>query len=696
MRFAGMMPQQSRQNTVAGFFGGLNTQEPPEEISDSQLLSCENFYFDNGELMRRPGFTTLTRNVKIEQSQNSAEIARYSTLNGQYNILKTEKSTYVFRNDGTLMHEWQHPYSQICTAGFFTEQDKDTVLFFGEYSNPSETKITKINLSAIPITHLDGVDAYVPTTFINARPTDTLFDLATGGVPYEGYNMLSAQFKSLWTSDGQGKYYSFPMQIVPPASLTYTDETGTTVVWTIISGSTTSAYNNVKISGVTRSLRLAYNGFNNCLWLEERVGDDDVPVELPESGYSDNVLVSATRSEWSSDTAKEIFNMGFSTWFGGTASGVGDGTRLFVSGNANQPNMVRYSDVNNPLYFPDNNFIFVGQKSQPVTAFGKQNEYLVIFKTHEIYACEYAWSAVSGEDVAAGIVPDVTSDAYFPIRQINGGIGCDCPNTVKLCGNHLVWANKDDKRIYTLSNFSNYTEKNVRDISWVIAPTIKNAITSSASAVVWGDFYILMANTQDIFLFDYTQNGFTYYASYYDDKRASTRIPWYRWKFDIPLDYSTEYYATNTYLMGENGYFMMMALYRVASSTNFYIPYIFMWGEDIKIQYETGGLMDAVEKEITTRIDTKAFNFDLPHMEKTIEGAYLRVSGYGEMSFSWNTDKDEKNNQYVKNISTALPIVIQIPYRVSRVRIVSLCIKTKGNIRIGGIVWKFRALGEVK
>lgn len=711
MRFAQINPQQSRQKAIDALSGGLNTKEPVEVIGDNQLVSCENMYFEAGELKVRPGFYADPWSVTWRQNNSDvpSAVSRFSTSNGKYNIVCNPSETFVWRNDGVLIFSQGHNNSRTCNAGFFAEKDKDTVLFYAQYTDGHR------NIVQIKPEEADPAERYkelttaqhIPTTFINAKPSPSLFNFAVGGVPYEGYNLLTSAFKSLWTTDGDGLYYAFPFLVKRPFSLTFTDEDGVTRTWTISEPNTSSIDKPIKLNGVNVTVRLSYNGSNNCVWMEKNDGNGNYThLALPEQGYADNVEVTANRNSWGQADADQVYGCNFATWFGGTASGVGGGTRLFISGNAENPNLVRYSDVNNPFYFPENNFFYVGSESQPVTAFGKQNEYLIIFKPHEMYACEYAWSAVSGEDVAAGIVPDVTADAYFPIRQVHGGIGCDCPGTVQLCGNHLVWANYDDKRLYTLSSFSNYSDRNVRDISWVIEPNIKTSLTKSATAVIWGDLYVLLCShnnisgeftnqdPQEIYLFDFTQNGFTYYASYYDEKRASTRIPWYRWTFNLPFEYGSNYVVNRASLMGKNGYLTLSAVYHIAS-TDFYVQYRLSVGaSDSKVAYS--GTATTAPVDIDASVVTKFFNFDMPQYLKTVEGAFLKATGHGELAVSWYTGRDEKRQQYRKKLNTDTPTEVRIPYRVGRVRMAALGIKASGDIRIGELIWNFRRLGEVK
>lgn len=60
-----------------------------------------------------------------------------------------------------------------------------------------------------------------------------------------------------------------------------------------------------------------------------------------------------------------------------------------MSGNPESPNLIYWSEADNPLYFPESNSALVGDAGSAVTAFGQQNDSLVIFKENEIYYAEY-------------------------------------------------------------------------------------------------------------------------------------------------------------------------------------------------------------------------------------------------------------------------------------------------------------------
>lgn len=89
-------------------------------------------------------------------------------------------------------------------------------------------------------------------------------------------------------------------------------------------------------------------------------------------------------------------------WFGGDAAGISGGSRVFLGANTDEKekSLVIWSGLNNPLYFPENCYAYVGNNSQSVTAFGRQSDMLVIFKERETYLTQYVRnSSITASDL---------------------------------------------------------------------------------------------------------------------------------------------------------------------------------------------------------------------------------------------------------------------------------------------------------
>jgi len=364
-----------------------------------------------------------------------------------------------------------------------------------------------------------------------------------------------------------------------------------------------------------------------------------------------------------------VYDMSCSAWFGGDNSGYGGGTRLFLSGNANEPNLVRYSDVDNPLYFPENNFMYVGDRSQAVTAFAKQNGMLVIFKERELYGCEYAYTAVSDESIAAGKTVDITAAAYFPLTQLHPAVGCDLPRTVRLCGNRLVWTCRDGY-VYMLSALNGWSEKAVRRISYAVEPTLKRMLTGDAWAVLYHGNYLLFCG-REVLLFDYTSNGFAGFSAHADDKKAGTNVPWYRW--ELPS-----------------------AVMQAAGRDDAAVVFL----ADGEIAHFGDGTCDGNGQPIHSRVVTKPFSLGTATRRKSVYGLWLQLA---------NTGDAVQVGVYGDGVGSTVPQIVStvcgeeggfspyaVPCRRPRVLTLGVVLTATAPLALSGLRMEFCTLGAVR
>lgn len=421
---------------------------------------------------------------------------------------------------------------------------------------------------------------YAPTVLVNGKgntysylPANEFTEYASQST-WESFNLMTPKFKAYFTTDG-GYYtnssgektwkgsrsFTIPWTVARVKKsdndyvlahdfkITYTDNAGNENVITIPAG-----YNNSEVvtnfsadgyeenEGFTTTVRIAIKLYSQkatvffyhgpLYSVEGTVTDKFV---LPR-GMANNLLFEGYTKEKGGVSA--IGDMSGCEWFGGSGEGLSGGTRLFLYGGEYEPNHLMWSDVDNPLYFPENNDVYVGDQSDKITKIAKQSSMLAIFKKYSVHCATYVDNSTSytTEDVLNGLVSDVASvSAIFPLTQISGEIGCDLPSTVQLCDNHLVWCNSDG-RIYTLKTADQYSENNVYELSYPVFPLIKKKIKELAEAKAKNNlFYSLSFNKElinrncfaadfngmywlaigdTIFVMKYADSGFKYAYSY--------------------------------------------------------------------------------------------------------------------------------------------------------------------------------------
>lgn len=207
-------------------------------------------------------------------------------------------------------------------------------------------------------------------------------------------------------------------------------------------------------------------------------------------------------------------------WFGGSLSGLGNGSCLLAAGNPGEPNTFRWSAANDLTYWPENNFNSCGDASDPFTAMAKAPGGLILFKANSTYGVAYNASQ-----------PTSTTVPYepFPQRLLHPSIGCDCPDTVELIGNGLTWLHSDG-HIYRLVSYSNADEGNIVPLSRNIEPLLAQygaAQLRAATACDTGGYYLLFTGG-DAWAWDY---GDAPYAARETQNDAQFALAWFRWQF---------------------------------------------------------------------------------------------------------------------------------------------------------------------
>lgn len=273
-----------------------------------------------------------------------------------------------------------------------------------------------IDPTATPPT-MTSYDYYVPTVLINASPDGTYAD------PMDAYNVLTPHAKTLYHGDGSSTVYKL-----------YGDITVTSID-SVVVGST--EYEQIA-PGLTP-------GHNQYSW---DIANNQVKLNPAPAVGTNNVTIRVSLGTVFSTERTEIFAS--KVW---AAYGSGHGSRLFV-GNGNK---IWYSEVLNPFYFTDNNYIYLDDSPGGITGMGIQYDRLIVFKENMTYALE---SFVQTETV---VVEDVGLEA-FRIYTVNAEIGCDAPKSIQLIDNLLTWFHSK-RGVCTLISAAIKDERNIRVIS---------------------------------------------------------------------------------------------------------------------------------------------------------------------------------------------------------------------------------------
>ena len=240
--------------------------------------------------------------------------------------------------------------------------------------------------------HYDGVgakkveeEAYVPTTSILRG--------STGAKTNEAVNLLSPWRKNTFVTDGSNKSFTVDTGKIDKGSIVtaeYTDKNGKKV--TIKSGD--------KVSGTTR----------DALTFDPETGKVTLDTAPPAPAAAGVATLTITFQKTTEGAADKIRKCRVFTTFG-----VNTGSRVFLAGNPDKPATEYYSGLNDPTYFPDNNFVNVGTSSFSIVNYLKYDGELLVIKEDNRQE-NTVWHHTAEIDA-------VTGKAIFPLREGVSGIG---------------------------------------------------------------------------------------------------------------------------------------------------------------------------------------------------------------------------------------------------------------------------------
>ncbi len=381
---------------------------------------------------------------------------------------------------------------------------------------------------------------------------------------------------------------------------------------------------------------------------------------------------------------ERIFSMKDSCWYGGSAEGMDGGTRLFLCGSEEEKALVIWSGRNNPLYFPENSYFYVGDKSGAVTGFGKQSNLLIIFKNDETWCTQYYRNSdITASDLINQTVVDYTSSSvYFPLTQINSNIGCMYPDTVALCRNRLVWLSHNGQ-VCTLISENQYNERSIFCVSEMVSRKLKDE-SVSPTACDWNGHYVLAFGGR-LYLMDYNSYGYQYITSYSKAEDANLRIPWYYW--EMPID------SEQSVLSEINGNI------ELAYTKDGKVLCCIV--DNARIE---DSLLDSGLKKIDCYFTTKLFDFDAPANKKNIQLVNLLLGNDGRDSVKVElvTERGTETQEIeLEEGETTLRSAGYITNKaiipcIKAVRIFGVKVSASGMMAVDGMQFNYRILGGIR
>lgn len=197
--------------------------------------------------------------------------------------------------------------------------------------------------------------------------------------------------------------------------------------------------------------------------------------------------------------------------FGGNASG---GTRIIFTGNCDRKGYYYKSELRNPLFVGSKEYEIIGDGCENVTALIKMYGNLIVFTERSVFRMSY----VLKED-----------GAYFSVKELTCQVGCDCPKSVQLIDNRVVFANSK-KGLFIVDSTGEADEQNVKPISSNILSGEGMGLLECAEeeliSAVSVDFdrnYMLCVG-EKVYIWDYDSSAFSDYGNYGTSQK---KLAWY-------------------------------------------------------------------------------------------------------------------------------------------------------------------------
>lgn len=414
-------PNHEQAITLDMLNGGLNISELDFRLKPNESPQMKNLIWRDGVLCTRFG-------------QEYEAIVPLATTLTAYAVYEKPYHGFILAHMGTSL--WYHKLGSNM-AGWDTASAGASIptspgVFFEYngilyYKNRGGYYVLTYNSSGQGSITAAAVTPYTPVVVINAVPNDGNNRFG-GGDLYQPENRLSA-FKTAWYNvpdTEPDKYY------LPDPAAAYDDVS-------------------VEVDGVAK----------------ERGSDKDFVVSQTQpryvrfnAGHIPEHTTPATQNQVKityKHTNTAAYNSIMSCNLVATYGGTGE-LCVVMGGCEAQPNAIYWNTIGegaamDPKYFPMEQYQLVGSSDEPVTGFGKQQSFLVIFKERSVGRVKQDTVEVDGR---------VRID--MPYVAINAKIGCDLPKTIQLIDNNLVWCNTE-QGVHILKDSSYAYENNIECVS---------------------------------------------------------------------------------------------------------------------------------------------------------------------------------------------------------------------------------------
>lgn len=422
------MPDPRQEYTVnfGNLNGGLNLSELEYRLKNNESPSMKNLMWREGVLCSRDGqkYISPTPFPPTVLFDHDIGKAMYDRLFHGYLIAHIENGLYAWKVDDddaawvTLFELTGNPPPVTKPGAFFIYNGDLYYKIPGFYFKVTYNELND-ELTASQVT------GYVPTTMMNTDPE------TAAGYLYQPENRLSSKKTVLYNAAEDVTDYHLPVKGASVTKVEVLDtSTGTWATYTYNANPGAGQYKSDSTTGVVT-----------------------FGVAPPVTDPPTDNTVRITYSKQNSDAYNSVMDCAFATTYGGTGN-----LCVVMGGCPAQPNAIFWNAIGygaamDPSYFPMEQYQFCGDASDPVTGFGKQQSFLVVFNERSVGRVKQDTQTVDDR---------LTID--MPYVAINDKIGCDLPGSIQLIENNLVWCNLD-QGVHILKDSSYAYENNIECVS---------------------------------------------------------------------------------------------------------------------------------------------------------------------------------------------------------------------------------------
>ena len=329
--------------------------------------------------------------------------------------------------------------------------------------------IYKLNKSNAPTELME--DTYIPEIIISRSPD------GTGGTFLESVNLLT-QFRTIsFVGESEdGYYYLYPKKDLSTKAYKYIKSDTIKVEIMNEDGEfvTTTGY---ELSGTATVTLPGFDGSSTSIPVctpkikltatpaSPVVGQDNVRITFEAVDADKGLFVQARADLLKANIIK--------------AYGYENIDRLFV---VTDDRTIRYSEVNNPAYFPDDAYLMVSHKGK-IQGLHRYQGYLVaVTDDSEIESTVFF---ISGREYEG--------TSYFAVTPATSGTGAIAPGTFDTLVDEPLFLSRNG--IYAISNTSTESRTVIRNRSYYIDRKLKEeGRLKDAVSAVWNNYYILCVN----------------------------------------------------------------------------------------------------------------------------------------------------------------------------------------------------------